>query len=289
VISALNDLASQKEPISKFLVNEYPFRLDEFGKFSLSEQVRKAYLFNTEECTLIFSLEEQRNLSIYTVKSYMNTKVSKKQEKKGLKAKISNFRMAKKVTLELPFTPKHIEFYGEHFTVTYQVSNGADFDDRAENMIDIFEKSGKPVNRFDIQESLIKLGIGLLKIIKVKFPRLSWSDRKVSEFEITRQSALQKVVVAGHCLHQRKERPFLAKVNLQECKIELIKILSVEDKISEVNFGPYDNGHLLVGFKSGVLHIFDPVELTRMQSINLFTSSIKQIRFEPTSLIFVGS
>jgi len=70
---------------------------------------------------------------------------------------------------------------------------------------------------------------------------------------------------------------------------DLIKILSIHDRITCMNFGPFDNGYLLVGFDSGMMHVFDTLELNRVQSINLFSSPVKSISFEPTNLIFVGS
>ena len=45
-----------------------------------------------------------------------------------------------------------------------------------------------------------------------------------------------------------KRRPFVTKVNLDEQTADVIKILSIEDKITRINFGPYDNGYLLIGF-----------------------------------------
>lgn len=34
-------------------------------------------------------------------------------------SKISNFRMAKRATLELEFKPKHVEYFGDYFVIIY--------------------------------------------------------------------------------------------------------------------------------------------------------------------------
>ncbi len=67
------------------------------------------------------------------------------------------------------------------------------------------------------------------------------------------------------------------KINLEVSKADVIKILSLDDEISKINFGPFDNGYLLIGMKSGNLLVFDAASLDRLQSISLFTSPIKQI------------
>jgi WD40 repeat protein len=41
------------------------------------------------------------------------------------------------------------------------------------------------------------------------------------------------------------------KMNLEKSQADVIKILSVDDKITHVNYGPYDNGYFLVGMNSG--------------------------------------
>lgn len=62
---------------------------------------------------------------------------------------------------------------------------------------------------------------------------------------------LKKAIVAGECLHDGKERPFLIKINLETSKPEVIKVLRMDDQISEIAYGPFDNGYLIVGLKSG--------------------------------------
>ncbi len=102
------------------------------------------------------------------------------------------------------------------------------------------------------------------KIGRVKFPRLSWSDRKVEEFDMTKATVLKKTIVVGDCIHEDKVRPFICKINLETQKPEIIKVLRIDNKITEIGFGPYDNGYLMVGMQSGQLLVFDLVTLDRL-------------------------
>lgn len=52
-------------------------------------------------------------------------------------------------------------------------------------------------------------------------------------------------------MHDDRRRPFLIKINLETQMPEVIKVLRMDDYISEVAYGPYDNGYLLVGLSSG--------------------------------------
>mmetsp|Transcript_40405 Transcript_40405/g.38893 ORF Transcript_40405/g.38893 Transcript_40405/m.38893 type:complete len:163 (+) Transcript_40405:211-699(+) len=106
---------------------------------------------------------------------------------------------------------------------------------------------------------------------------------------MNKSAVLKNVVIVGTCFYKAKVKPFLMKVNLETQKADIIKILNIDDKISVLNFGPYDNGFLLVGMKSGALLCFDCFSLDKIQQLALFTTPVKSIELEPTNLIMVGS
>ena len=201
------------------------------------------------------------------------------------KLHITNFKMSKRTKLELEHIPSKVEFANDYFILIYE-SN-----DMGEPLtyVDVFEKFGKPLLRVDIGHILKGHGFEIVDLKQLKFPRLNWSERGLDVIEPCRSFILRKMIVAGHCFSKCRQVPYIMKVNLESGKADIIKILGVEDKITEMNYGPYDNGYLLVGFASGTLHVFDLVELTRLQMIDLFFAPINQIRFEPTNLIFVST
>ena len=70
-------------------------------------------------------IEEGQKLSIYLIKGYVSNKylLGKNNDPSVMLKKsstISNFKMGKRVTLELEYMPKHIEFYGSFFVIIYK-------------------------------------------------------------------------------------------------------------------------------------------------------------------------
>jgi hypothetical protein len=57
--------------------------------------------------------------------------------------------------------------------------------------------------------------------------------------------------------YKGKKKNFLMVYNLEKCKIEKIKVLNMEAKISCINYGPYDNGHIMLGMNEGTLLTFE--------------------------------
>ena len=55
--------------------------------------------------------------------------------------------------------------------------------------------------------------------------------------------------------------------NLESKQAERIKILDVECNITSINYGPYDNGHILIGLENGSLLAFDYLTLERLESV----------------------
>jgi hypothetical protein len=80
---------------------------------------------------------------------------------------------------------------------------------------------------------------------------------------------------------------------------EIIKVLRlpqpypfVNNIITSLHFGPYDNGYILIGTTSGHLLVLDPKNLNRISSSWLFEAKgegITNINYEPTQLVFLSS
>eukprot|EP00347_Sterkiella_histriomuscorum_P017818 403347867 len=291
------DLLSSPEKNNEEI--QYPFVTEEFGKLQLRENVLKAQLFNNPSGTYLFTIEEGQKLSIYIIKGYISPQNVKNRNHNGQNlsfksSNITNFKMAKRATLELEYMPKQIEFYGDFFAIIYKENTQSRQSTvsstiKYTSFIDIVEKSGKPVSRIDLQKILLSHGLNLLTIKRIKFPRLQWSDRKIEEYDLTKATVLKKAIIVGDCMHDEKKRPFILKINLETQQPEVIKVLRMDDSISEVAYGPYDNGYFMVGLTSGQLLIFDIISLDRIHMVQLFQSQITRITFEPTNMIFVSS
>jgi hypothetical protein len=49
--------------------------------------------------------------------------------------------------------------------------------------IDVIEKTGNPLYRVDMQKLLSEHGLSFVKVSRIKFPKLAWSDRRIETME----------------------------------------------------------------------------------------------------------
>ncbi|CDW75572.1 UNKNOWN [Stylonychia lemnae] len=297
----LKALQKQNDDEQIILLKEpMPFITEEFGKLQLQENVLRAFLFNNPTGTYLFTLEEGKKLCIYIIKSYISQSQLKSKQTTDNQfyfksSNISNFKMAKRATLELEYQPKSVEFYGDFFIIIYKnhqvigPNKQSTYEYTHRSFIDIVEKSGKPISRVDLGQIMENNGLVLQSIKMVKFPRLQWSDRKIEEYDLSKSTVLKKAIVAGECLYDGKVRPFIVKINLDSQIPDVIKVLRMEDEIVEIGYGPYDNGYLIIGLKSGQVLVFDTINLNKLHQMQVFASPISKITFEPTNMIFISS
>lgn len=73
---------------------------------------------------------------------------------------------------------------------------------------------------------------------------------------------------------------------------EIIKIIDLAESVTItcINYGPYDNGHIMVGLSDGRLIAFDFLTLERLETLRVFEEgvAVTQISFDPTNYIFLG-
>jgi hypothetical protein len=71
----------------------------------------------------------------------------------------------------------------------------------------------------------------------------------------------------------------------------IVKAFMTNAMITCINYGPYDNGHVLVGMSDGTLIAFDGVTMNKLFKLDIFecTDPIGNICFDPTQLVFVTS
>ena len=145
--------------------------------------------------------------------------------------------------------------------------------------------------------------------------------------QYTRSSTLNKVGNTENPMHHSKllsetpqTSPFVMMLNFKHSSIpikrsmvessisiaskityspEIIKVLRLPqhdpfhcNRISCLNFGPYDNGYIILGTTSGHLMVLDPKNLKRISSEKVFDGDgegVTQIQYEPTQMVFIGS
>ena len=153
--------------------------------------------------------------------------------------------------------------------------------------LDVLHVNGQLSRRYDLRDPfLAHPSLQLLTLRFVQAPLLKWSNR-----QSPLRTALSKLILAGTVLFKKEVRNFLMVFSLESGDADLIKV--VDDSGSQVtclNYGPYDNGHILVGTSDGRLLAFDYLTLARLDTVEVFPQkAVTCITFDPTNYVFVGS
>jgi hypothetical protein len=82
--------------------------------------------------------------------------------------------------------------------------------------------------------------------------------------------APQTVVVLGNCIHKLKEKSYLMVFNIQRQAPDMIKILDTHTEATCLEYGPYDNGHILVGLEDGQLLAYEYPSLENLERTQVF-------------------
>ena len=62
-------------------------------------------------------------------------------------------------------------------------------------------------------------------------------------------------------------------------------------KVTALKYGPYDNGHIVVGFDTGVIAILDAIHLKKLFERQIFEADtpVQCITFDPTNLVIAST
>jgi len=112
--------------------------------------------------------------------------IGKKEVRNKSTYKLLSFRISKYSTVKLDYKPLTIDFCDPYVILTYKDSFVDDDDcDLSSNFqrasipyIDIFHKTGEPVQRINVYQILREHGLTMLNISQIKVPRLDWSMRQ---------------------------------------------------------------------------------------------------------------
>ncbi len=73
------------------------------------------------------------------------------------------------------------------------------------SFVEIYQKNGTFKRSVNIERQLNMYGLKLTSLLKVQFPRMRWSDRKLEEFARQMKVALlKKFIVIGECRQKQK-------------------------------------------------------------------------------------
>lgn len=176
------------------------------------------------------------------------------------------------------------DFANEKYYAVYQEPN---------TYLDVIEVNGIMNSRFNLEDCFDEHGLQLMRITFIKVPALKWSTRvvNINGGSPLQSDAIKKLVVTGQVMYQLKARNFIMVYNLEKCQADIIKIIDSNKDITCLEYGPFDNGHVLVGLENGCILAFEYPSLERLETIKAFSSgaAVSRITFDPTNYIFAGS
>lgn len=82
--------------------------------------------------------------------------------------------------------------------------------------------------------------------------------------------------------HGGKLQPFIMLFDRSRHESSVTRTFTSDGLISSLVYGPYDNGHILIGMTTGDFFAFDSMQLTRLVNVKVANSPITSISIEPT-------
>lgn len=152
--------------------------------------------------------------------------------------------------------------------------------------IEVYRVNGplsQAINLQDVVHNYLLQEIDYLMI-----PKLDWQDREFDTQMRAEQQLPRKLVAAGTYQLKHNQAPFLMIHDRQQPERSIVRLFKSRGKISCLQYGPYDNGHILMGLTTGDFFAFDSINLQKMCNIKISDCPVTQICIEWTQLVLIG-
>lgn len=180
-------------------------------------------------------------------------------------------------------TPKQIvnvELFSEMFMATFDQNT----------QVVIFNKTSRVVACIDLQGLYLDTGSHIVRTVDFAiFPRLEWSDRIADIYQQNQKIIPKKLIFSGldsdgcaYVMIYDRAREKASSVYIFE---------QAKGQITALKYGPYDNGHIVVGFDTGVIAILDSIKLQKLFERQIFEANtrVQCITFDPTNLVIAST
>ena len=121
------------------------------------------------------------------------------------------------------------------------------------NVLDVFTTSGIHMTRLNIEVFFSLNEMSLKSINRVKLPRLAWTDRYLDIVHNTQKMIPRKYLIATTLQDTQSEYDALILYDKDQTASTQIKCMKKNEKITALDYGPFDNGYILVGLSNGKL------------------------------------
>jgi hypothetical protein len=119
-------------------------------------------------------------------------------------------------------------------------------------------------------------------------PRLDWQDREFDTMQRAQKVLPRKIFFAGSYYKQNRLMPFILMYDREMTFKSTLKLFKSRGYVTCLAYGPYDNGHILMGMSTGDFFAFDSIGLNKLCNIKLSDCPITNITIEWTQLVLIG-
>lgn len=92
----------------------------------------------------------------------------------------------------------------------------------------------------------------------------------------------------GTVTRQKRRQPFLMLYDRVKQDLTIVKAFKSRGMITSLAYGPYDNGHVLVGTSTGDFLAFNSLNLQKICNVKVAQYPVTSITIEPTQSVLVG-
>lgn len=122
-----------------------------------------------------------------------------------------------------------------------------------------------------------------LKVTMFKLPKLEWSGRLP---DMLHKEISGVLILVGEC----KRKSYIVKYNVLTGQCLGSVVVNSLAEVTTINYGPYDNGPIVVGLSDGTLLVYEYYSLELVRKVrNIHTTQIKDIAYEPGNAIVATS
>jgi len=171
--------------------------------------------------------------------------------------------------------------FGDFFIVLYH----------DEVKVDVFKRDGLRLESYQIEEYFARNALRVRSLDHLKLPRLDWSDRYVDMVQQFKKVIPKKFILSGSFseIHKQEQSSFVMLFDRIHRGNSKVKVFKPHHSIGCISYGPYDNGHILVGLAQGSIVAFDGVTMETVFSVQVFDGRpVSRICFEPAQLILAA-
>ena len=170
-----------------------------------------------------------------------------------------------------------VEYWNGYYFILY-----------ANNLVTIYKRNMRGVLEQVKTIHIVVPPLGVdLYISQIKVPVLEWSDRLA---DILHKQLPRHLLLIGQVKEGGKTRCCLIKYDIHRGAYSTSASIDTTSIITCINYGPYDNGPIMLGFNDGRVMIFDYYTLDVLLHLNVETSqNVKWITYEPGCTLIVGT